>query len=143
MSDHFYLTAQRMYNSSVILHNQGEYHNACYLSGYVVECYAKVIVGLSYGMNSQDDEFKKFGHDLKKLNKELQYLLYNSSLPTYVVDLDLQFMDIIKGQSKWNPIKRYSNNSWSQVDSTNFQNQIPKAMQLLAQMCIDLSTNLI
>jgi hypothetical protein len=131
-----------MYNSSVKLHNQGDYHNACYLSGYVVECYAKIIVGLSYGFNSQDIA-KEFRHDLNKLNKELQYILNNSPFSMYIVDFDIEFMDIINGPSKWNPIKRYSNTTWSLGDSTNFQNQIPKAMQLLAQLSLNTSSNLI
>ena len=44
--DHFYDTAKRMYKSTKTLHNNGEYHNACYLAGYIIECYAKIIVGI-------------------------------------------------------------------------------------------------
>ena len=42
--DNFYDTAKRMHKSSETLHNNNEFHNACYLAGYVVECYAKIIV---------------------------------------------------------------------------------------------------
>ena len=59
--DNYFETAQRMQKSSKILFDNKEYHNSCYLSGYVIECYAKVIIGLSYGFNSS--ELKTFGHD--------------------------------------------------------------------------------
>jgi hypothetical protein len=131
-----------MYKSSQTLHNSGEYHNACYLAGYVVECYAKIIVGLSYGF-THDEIAKEFVHDLKKLNKELQYILTCSPFSTFIVDLKIDFADIVSGNSKWNPIKRYSNLSWSVNDSTNFQNQLPKAVQILTQMSLDTSSNLI
>ena len=58
--DNFYDSAKRMHNSSQILHNNNEFHNSCYLAGYVVECYAKIIVGLSYGF-TQEELAKELG----------------------------------------------------------------------------------
>ena len=135
--DNYYDTAKRMYKSSKTLHNNSEYHNACYLAGYVVECYAKVIVGLSYGFTHND--LKEFSHNLRRLDNELQYVLAHSAYATYIVDMRTDFSSILSGGSKWNPIKRYAEDlgEWNAIHSTNFQNQSRIAMQKLAQMDID------
>jgi HEPN domain-containing protein len=140
--DNFYKTAKRMQKSSKILHDNGDYHNACYLAGYVVECYAKIIVGMSYSF-SHEDIAKEFGHDLKKLNKELEYVLAHSSYSTYIVDLKEKFADVLSGESKWNPIKRYSQNTWTQNNSTKFQEQISTAIGKLTDLSLNESSNLI
>jgi len=135
--DNFYDAAKRMHNSSQILHNNNEFHNACYLAGYVVECYAKIIVGLSYGLTQE--ELKEFSHDLKKLNKELQYIFSHSQYSAYIVDMKADFANLLSGGLKWNPIRRYivSSDSWNQSNSDNFQNEIQVAMQKLTQMELD------
>ena len=117
--DNFYETARRMHKASETLHNNGEFHNACYLAGYVIECYAKIIVGLSYNF-TQEDLAKEFSHDLKKLNRELKYILTSSSYSTYIVDMETNFSTLLSGSLKWNPIKRYtvSSNCW---DSNPFK----------------------
>lgn len=130
--DNFYDTAKRMHKSSETLHNNGEYHNACYLAGYVVECYAKIVVGLSVSSHTP----RSFGHDINRLNTELQYLLgNNSSLSSYILDGDTNFRQVIL---YWNPVNlRYietQNSISSQTISGDFQNEIQLAMQKLAQM---------
>ncbi len=132
--DNFYDTANRMYKSSQILHNNNEYHNACYLAGYVVECYTKIIVGL-FSTNIP----RSYKHNLSKLDNALQHILSgNSSLSPYILNGSLDFMTIL---SNWNPVTlRYIENTNSlhnQYVSTNFQNEIQFAMQKLAQLQID------
>ncbi|MDI9869536.1 hypothetical protein [Flectobacillus roseus] len=136
--DNFYDTAIRMQKSSEILHNNGEFHNACYLAGYVVECYAKIIVGLTYGF-VENELAKEFSHDLKKLSKELQYIMNDSQYSGYIIEMRVNFSSILLGNSKWNPIKRYISSSecWGQVDSNNFQGEIQFAMTILTQMRIN------
>lgn len=136
--DNFYDTAKRMHKSSEILHNAGDFHNACYLAGYVVECYGKILVGLSYGFTHQEIA-KEFAHDLKKLNKELQYLFSNSSFSSYIVDMGTDFNTLLSGNYKWNPIKRYIIHTlcWDQPNSDNFQSEIQLAIQKLTQMQLD------
>lgn len=136
MADNFYATAKRMYKSSKTLHDNSEYHNACYLAGYVVECYAKIVVGLSYGF-TPSELAKEFSHDLKKLNKELQYIITHSSYSPYIVDMRSDFATLLLNVAKWHPIKRYSSNTWSQQNSNTFQTEIQLAMQKLAQMELD------
>jgi hypothetical protein len=136
--DNFYDTAKRMHKSSETLHNNNEFHNACYLAGYVVECYAKIIVGLSYKL-TQEELAKEFSHDLKKLNIELQYILSHSQYSAYIVDMNTDFISLISGNLKWNPEKRYvvSSNNWNKSNSDNFQNEIQVAMQKLTQIELD------
>jgi len=126
-----------MYKSSQTLHNNLEYHNSCYLAGYVVECYAKIIIGITYGFNSTD--LKVFGHDLKEMRKEFQYILSHSSISSYMLDMPTNFSKILAGSTKWNPMKRYSDisNEWLEVSSNDYQKEIVFAMQQIAQMKID------
>jgi hypothetical protein len=131
--DNFYDTAKRMHKSSKTLHNNAEYHNACYLAGYVVECYAKIVVGLF-----SSTQPRSFGHHIVNLNNELQYLLgSNSSLSSYIVG-STDFSQVIL---YWNPVNlRYIenlNSISSQNISDAFQNEIQLAMQKLAQMQLD------
>jgi hypothetical protein len=138
MADDFYATAKRMHKSSKTLHNNSEYHNACYLAGYVVECYAKIIVGLSYDF-VPSELGKEFSHDLKELNKELQYVITYSTYSAYIVNMRTDFSTILLNVTKWHPIKRYTSNTntWNQQNSNDFQAEIQLAMQKLAQMKID------
>ncbi|MBN2091615.1 hypothetical protein JW964_18520 [candidate division KSB1 bacterium] len=140
--DNFYHTAQRTFKSSQTLHANAEYHNACYMAGYVVECYAKILLGLVYG--TACGELKDYAHDMKRLNKEIQYLLSDSTIGTslnsaYILPLARYFSVISHGNKKWNPIKRYVHNSqeWNHNDSINYQNEVQIAMRILAQMKID------
>ncbi len=135
--DNFYDTAKRMQKSAETLHNKGEYHNSCYWAGYVVECYAKIIVGLSYPLNY--DDLKDFQHDLRKLRKEFQYILAYSSYSRYMVDMRTDFANVLLGVTKWDINKRYIEDSlaWTQVNSNNFQSEAQLAMQKLTQMQLD------
>lgn len=98
-----------MQKSSKILFMNQEYHNSCYLGVYVIECYVKIIIGLSYGFNT--DDLKEFVHDLKLMNKEFQYVFNHSSHNSDIKDLKIEFEKITKGMTKWHPNKRYSNAS--------------------------------
>lgn len=139
--DSYYDTAKRMYQSSKTLHNSGEYHNACYTAGYIVECYAKIIVGLHHGYTLAQIK-SRFSHSLTGLDANIvQYILQNSQYAQYSRNLANEFSHLMG----WNPYKRYVQQSgeWNSIASNNIQSQIPLAMQLLAQMSNDLSTNLI
>ncbi len=131
--DNFYDTAIRMQKSSEILHNNGEFHNACYLAGYVVECYAKIIVE-NYSQNTPIS----FKHNLNRLDTELSSILSgNSSLSQYILYCSIDFSMIL---SKWNPFNlRYADisNTLNSQDSGRFQSEIQLAMQKLAKLKID------
>jgi HEPN domain-containing protein len=44
MPENFFNAAERMRDSSRLLHNTAHWHNACYMAGYVVECYLKIFL---------------------------------------------------------------------------------------------------
>lgn len=132
--DNFYDTAKRMYKSSETLHNNSEYHNACYLGGYVIECYAKIIVGV-FTTNTP----RSFGHRIGNLDSELQNILSgNSSLSSYILNGPTDFNSVL---SYWNPVDLRYIDSVSSIStqnmSDNFQSEIQAAMQKLAQMELD------
>jgi hypothetical protein len=142
--DHYFDTAKRMCKSSKTLHDNDEYHNACYMAGYVIECYAKIIVCLSYGFTPND--MIEFRHNLRRLDTELQYILNQSSpFSSYIVDMREDFSKILRGQRKWDPNKRYfaNNVAFSNQNSIDYQAEITAAMTILTQMSIDTSSNLI
>lgn len=86
MPDNFFSTAERMYDSSKILHQKSHFHNASYMAGYVLECYGKIGLSLDPKLNPKD-----YGHKIGKINSELQYLLTNSSVISshkqYIIDM--------------------------------------------------------
>lgn len=129
--DSFFDTANRMYKSSKTLHDNSEYHNACYLAGYVIECYAKILVQRAYGFDNKTVA-SEFCHDLKSLNKELKYIFTNTSEPLYGIDMSTVFETILSGIYKWNPIKRYSADLWKKEASILYQQEILFAIEQLA-----------
>lgn len=139
MSDSFLDTAKRMHKSSEILHQNDDFHNACYLAGYVVECYAKILVekySSNYGNNRTA---RSFSHNLNHLNTEMQYILSgNNSLSSYILNASTDFINIL---AKWNPVSlRYVDNT-NKINSKNisddFQAEIDLAMQKITKMQID------
>ncbi len=141
--DNFYKTAIRTSKSSKILINNGDYFNSCYIGGYTLECYSKILLKLAYGMT--DDELKKYiGHDLKKAVKEIKYLKLDPSInglidSIYLLDINIDCPFMTKSQTKWNPNKRYNDNetNWNQNTATEYQNEIVKIRQKIATMKIN------
>lgn len=135
--DNYYDTAERMYKSSKTLHTNHEFHNSCYLAGYVVECYAKIIIGLTYGFTYTD--LKEFGHDIKKMRKEFQYIFSHSSFSSYMLDIQTDFSTISQGSLRWNPMNRYcdTNTEWIEKNSIDYQSELLFAMQKIAQLKLD------
>lgn len=139
MSDSFLDTAKRMYSSSKLLHNNNDFHNACYLAGYVVECYTKIIVEKYSSNQGNNRTARSFSHNLNHLNTEMQYILSgNSALSSYILNASTDFINIF---TKWNPVSlRYVDNT-NKINSKNisddFQAEIDLAMQKITKMQID------
>lgn len=135
--DNFYETSNRMYNSSNILHANSQFHNSCYLAGYVVECYAKIVIGISYGFAASD--LKEFSHDLKKMKREFDYIFRHSSVANNILDVSADLSTIFNGTKKWHPMKRYcdSREEWLETNSNNYQREMSLAMQKIAQIKLD------
>lgn len=127
-----------MHNSSQILHIFEDYHNSCYLAGYVVECYAKIILGLHHNIDALKLG-RTYSHNINKMNREFTYILANSSYSEYMVDMIVDFPNITAGGQSWDPIKRYTNysNQWTNIDSDNYQSEIEGVMKKIAKMRVD------
>jgi hypothetical protein len=74
MADNFLDTAERMHDSSKELHKLNHNHNACYLAGYVGECYLKLIVDQTTSLSSP----RRYGHDINRMNTALHYFISSS-----------------------------------------------------------------
>lgn len=145
MGDNFYNASRRFYKSSKKLHDNDEYFNACYLAGYIVECYGKLV--LTAGLGSTPEELAKaryIGHDLKKLKKDLNYWVADPFLcsvlhPKYIMDLSTECPTILRGEKRWHPIARYmeNDNHWDNNCSDLFQDESKKAMKLVVRMKMD------
>lgn len=136
MADDFKITARRMAQSSITLHQASEFYNACYLGGYVVECYTKIIIGI-LGVSHRNEH----RIDLLINNVESNYLLMNSTATTQLTkakvmsDLSSDFSGI---QSTWHPIKRYGGAGlWVESTSNQFQIEITLALQYIAKLEVD------
>jgi len=141
--DNFYKTALRTFKSSTTLHNSGEYFNAFYLGGYVVECYSKIVLNHAFSLSSEYSK-KHFAHDLIKTTKEIEYLRQDPSVSglidtKYIVNLNVECQNIISGRNKWKPIKRYYDDEtiWDNIASTQFQDAINIVMRQIRLMKID------
>ncbi|HEO64409.1 MAG TPA: hypothetical protein ENI73_00920 [Spirochaetes bacterium] len=140
--DNYYLTAGRSFRSSHILHENDEFHMACYLAGYVIECYAKCVVMIVQGANS--NQRKKFGHNLEKLNKEIDYLLNDSTISglidsKYLISIKIDCPTILIGHNKWDPLNRYDDSGYWDNENTSlsYQNEIKNVMNILKLMRTD------
>jgi hypothetical protein len=127
--DNYYDTVIRMQKSSKTLFDNQDYHNSCYLAGYVIECYLKI---LFYNVSNNNTPPRT--HNLTNLNSSIiSYLSSgNSSLNSYFANNSFSniFLD-------WNPVsKRYieRNLEWTPQNAQDYQIEITIAMQTLVQM---------
>lgn len=140
--DNFYITAERMYNDLDLLYNEKRWFNACYFSGYVVECYAKLII--SQTLSTTPSEIKKFSHDLDKLEVELQSVLNSFIIggripPSYICDIKNVCPTICTGTQKWHPNHRYSGDitRWGELTAQSYYNEVNEIILKILQMKID------
>lgn len=138
MADNFIHTAERMRDSSNILHLNKDYHNACYMAGYVVECYLKMFLNFSLlrpGVNP-----RHYGHDINSLSTDLHYAATSSvsasAHKSYVIDVQTECPYIIQS---WNPFNRYEGNpsQWNEIMSQNFNLEKEKCFDIITKMIVD------
>ena len=138
MPDNFRITAERMRDSSKLLHENNHFHNSCYFAGYVCECYLKIIVENS-GITRRLFGAGGYNHNLLNLNTDLQYAITSgSTIPagfkTFLIDIAVDCASII---SSWNPNSRYDDTSgWDQAKSNQFQVEMEKCFNQVADMYI-------
>lgn len=143
MTDNYYKTANRNFKSAKVLKDNNENFNSCYLSGYILECYSKIIVQFAYSTTISEIK-KTFGHDIKGLQKELRYLLLDPTISNlinskYILDLSHICPTIISGQNKWDPMKRYSNEEyfWDSSAAEMYINESKIVVKTLASLKLD------
>jgi len=139
MADNFRITAERTGKSSATLHEAGEFYNSCYLGGYVIECYQKILLQL---LGSTEQE--RFGHAVNgKLltNVQTYYLAHGSSMANQLNTIGISsnlgalFSSVI---SSWNPTHRYDDShGWNEPTSINYQAEVKLALQLLAKLQVN------
>lgn len=138
MADNFIHSAERMRDSSNILHFNKDFHNSCYMAGYVVECYLKIF--MSFSLPSSSSTPRSYAHDINRLSTELSYAATSSAAASayrnYIIDVQTECSNII---NTWNPIKRYEGNPslWDEMMSNNFHQEKEKCFDMVTKMTID------
>ena len=128
-----------MYKSAKTLYESTDYHNSCYLGGYVIECYQKIVYSLlAPGAPQRIHDLS----DLKKSYKEKVYAFKNSSSLAKlqrlkaVVDIDIAFNNIY---SSWDPKFRYddSETRWNKATAEKYQKEIKHCKHLISILLIN------
>lgn len=129
--DNYRLTAERMYDSSKILHEKQHFFNACYLAGYVGECYAKLL----YRVIVLQDPNRTHNSAAILSNPAFMSTLPSSPHNRYSID----FANICPQMSgRWNPIYRYSDtHSWDSTTSLAFQQEAELIFDKIIEMLVD------
>lgn len=137
MADNYRVTATRTGASSVTLHNNKEFFNACYLGGYVVECCQKLL------LESVTHAGKWNYHDLDTLQSDYKSKLYalkksnNSKIAqlaklNLLVEIDKSFKTIFE---TWHPMHRYDDAyNWDEATSKKYQQEIAGALKVIARL---------
>lgn len=138
--DDFKITLSRMYNDAKVLNENNCWFNSCYLSGYVIECYAKILLehALIKGLSISKNSIRKYSHNITEMNLDLSNVIsYDVSIGNYCVDLSKVCPNLF---ATWNPNMRYSDNShiWNQKNSSNdIINEIDQIMYNISKMKLD------
>lgn len=132
MPDNYRITAERMSDSSIRLHSNGQYHNACYLAGYVGECYLKLLVNLAL---TRPGGARAYNHSLTAMNTDLVPLMSGTaSYAAYIMDMRIDCPKMLS----WNPNLRYDDSSiWNGGKSTDFQIEQSRCISKVAAMVIN------
>ena len=130
--DNFLKTAERMYDSSKILHRENHSFNSCYLSGYVAECYAKIMYELTSGNTIKS-------HNTANILASVSSLLTSSSPHNkYWIDMSIECPNMYSGATKWHPEERYSDvYPWTAATSYAFQLEMEIFFDKITEMIID------
>ena len=137
MADDYKMTALRMGQSSITLHLAGEFYNACYLGGYVIECYSKILLK-HLGTPAT-------GHALSSLTNTVvnNYLAMNSTAAGQLTRSGVMcdpLVDFAHILSNWNANKRYDDIHtaiWNSSMSTHYQSEINIALRYISKLQLD------
>lgn len=113
MPDNYHDTAYRMYDSSRLLYEKAQWFNANYLSGYILECYCKLVLILysqdGRPFSGSHSTIRSFGHQLSDLKNEIDLIsLTGCAASGYCLDILITCPNIYRN---WNPNRRYEPDS--------------------------------
>ncbi|MBM7615417.1 hypothetical protein [Alkaliphilus hydrothermalis] len=139
MKDDFYATAQRVWKDANILNNtpnNTSYFNTCYLSGYILECYGKLLIEAS-----EVGKPDSFGHNIRRINEVINKTVsFDQTYSKYCIDLNTKCTSIYKGKHRWHPNNRYSGSStlWNTKEvADKFINESEIVMDIIDEMKVD------
>lgn len=138
--DYYQDTAIRMCDSSTILYKNKQWLNACYLAGYVVECYGKRMVELAEESEAFEGQAaRSFSHQIVDLNEYVKNIaVMGSPLSAYCQDLGVMCPVLLSG---WNPFTiRYASDSheWNTEETAE---KIHKEIEMLAETIIQMQVD--
>ncbi|WP_162996423.1 hypothetical protein [Mucilaginibacter celer] len=136
MAENFFNAAERMRDSARVLHDSSQWHNACYLAGYVAECYFKIF--LQFGIVSGSP--RSYSHNFQRLSVDLIYAATSSATAAayrpYLLNVNIECPNI---SSNWIPGGRYFDTAseWGEILSNSFQVEKEKCFEMITKMVID------
>ncbi len=138
--DYYQDTAIRMCDSSTILYKNKQWLNACYLAGYVVECYGKRMVELAEESEAFEGQAaRSFSHQIVDLNEYVKNIaVMGSPLSAYCQDLGVMCPVLLSG---WNPFTiRYASDS-HEWNTEEIAEKIHKEIEMLAETIIQMQVD--
>lgn len=135
--DNFKDTAYRMYEDAEILLNNEKWFNSCYLSGYILECYCKLILdnALTNGIINSRRNVREYSHNISSMERDMSLLLLSESqLSRYCLDLSSKCTNIL---STWNPIHRYRDND-TEWNNNNIAEEYKEESDVLIEQILQM-----
>jgi hypothetical protein len=140
VADNYKDTAYRMFESSEILYRNGQWFNANYLAGYVLECYCKLVLlyTLNCGETLSRGSVRGYSHDIESMRDEIDLILLNGgNASQYCIDICNVCNGII---ANWKPNYRYEASSHALNNNTlanDIKLEIASLIDLILTMEVD------
>lgn len=137
--DNYKDTAYRMYEDAEILLNNNKWFNCCYLSGYVLECYCKLVLSnaLANGVISGRG-VRNYSHNVGNMESDINMILLSGhQLSRYCLDLMSRCNNILSG---WNPNDRYNDDGtvWdNNIMAEKYKGECDILIEQILQMELD------
>lgn len=138
--DNFKDTAYRMYEDVEVLQKNSRWFNCCYLSGYVVECYCKLVLdnAITNGIAIRKSSVRAYSHNVNDMEIDLRNIsISNNILSQYCLDLNIVCNNIL---NNWNPLNRYNNSTsdWNKEENAEkYKNEIESVLEQIISMELD------
>jgi hypothetical protein len=135
VADNFLSTAKDMFEAADALRKQGHFRNSCYLYGYVVECYYKLVLKAAgsppriHELDALYDKARRLA--MRATARVSPYLLRPSDLARMTTVIPLPSG---KQECHWDPNHRYDGVRWTERESDTYFREARKALGKINQM---------